>query len=254
MNQLQQRQIIYRWKRGRRQEGDLPWGGEAQTNPYLAKIRCFCDLLQLYLKSPSFLLCLFFFHSKVPCFIYERCTLKEYELANILTEALLAAEITDNFLAVIHNLYQCLWDSEAIDFSQSIIQDHIHSLLDICRNINWVLIQFRELLLVGHSLLFVLEKIFRHLCNLDEIFNGQPNGAGICLCVFVCVCSYVINCFPGWNLAEANFTWAVIIEHGEWEFFLLLLQLLFFFAYPLIWKYSWFGWVLVWLGCFSFHG
>lgn len=41
-------------------------------------------------------------------FIYESFTLKEYEVANIFTEALLAAEITDNFLAVIHNLYRCL--------------------------------------------------------------------------------------------------------------------------------------------------
>lgn len=41
-------------------------------------------------------------------FIYESFTLKEYEVANIFTEALLAAEITDNFLAVIHNLYWCL--------------------------------------------------------------------------------------------------------------------------------------------------
>lgn len=41
-------------------------------------------------------------------FIYESFTLKEYEVTNIFTEALLAAEITDNFLAVIHNLYWCL--------------------------------------------------------------------------------------------------------------------------------------------------
>lgn len=41
-------------------------------------------------------------------FIYESFTLKEYEVANIFTEARLAAEITDNFLAVIHNLYWCL--------------------------------------------------------------------------------------------------------------------------------------------------
>lgn len=41
-------------------------------------------------------------------FIYESFTLKEYEVANIFTEALLAAEIADNFLAVIPNLYRCL--------------------------------------------------------------------------------------------------------------------------------------------------
>lgn len=39
---------------------------------------------------------------------YESLTLKEYEVSNITVEALLAAETTDNFLAVIYNLYQCL--------------------------------------------------------------------------------------------------------------------------------------------------
>lgn len=39
---------------------------------------------------------------------HQSLTLKEYEVSNITAEALLAAEITDNFLAVIYNLYQCL--------------------------------------------------------------------------------------------------------------------------------------------------
>ena len=41
-------------------------------------------------------------------FISESFMLKQYEVANIFMGAQLAAEITDNFLAVIHNLYWCL--------------------------------------------------------------------------------------------------------------------------------------------------